>query len=289
MQNSSIGKESVMSNDRKETSIQIFNFESFDVRIVDRDGNPWFVVNDVAKCLGMTPRNARDLVSDLDEDERAEVILPTPGGPQKTLIISESGLYHLVGKSRKPEAKNFSRWVRKDILPSIRKTGSYISSNCKSDLHLIKVQNQILQRTIEELIEQREELEKQREELNTVKNDVDVIIKDRKENERQLSLLPESDLEYSKTTRSLLNQRVRTYAKKTGVRYHEIWIKLYTEFYYVYHVNLKLRADRNNMSILDYVESIDMMEELYSLACDVCKPKLKIRKCKCNTNGDTNA
>jgi prophage antirepressor-like protein len=103
-----------------------FVFESKQVRAVRSEGGePWFVAADVASALGYL--TAKDMTRFLDDDEKDGQIMPTPGGPQEMTIISESGLYHAVLKSRKPEAKRFKRWVTGDVLPTIRKTGSYLA------------------------------------------------------------------------------------------------------------------------------------------------------------------
>ena len=106
------------------SALQIFNYESDEVRtIVNEQGEIWFAAADVCKILDIA--NSRDAVSRLDEDERGTVITDTPGGPQGMSYINESGLYELIFTSRKPEAKAFKRWVTHEVLPAIRKTGSY--------------------------------------------------------------------------------------------------------------------------------------------------------------------
>ena len=104
--------------------LQVFSYKGAAVRTVERDGEVWFVAKDVCDILEIT--NARDAVSELDEDEKNTVAISdgNRGNPNMN-IISEPGLYALVLKSRKPEAKAFSRWVRHEVLPSIRRTGSY--------------------------------------------------------------------------------------------------------------------------------------------------------------------
>jgi prophage antirepressor-like protein len=91
------------------------------VRVVTREGEPWFVLADVCKVLdaGLPADQARRL----DDDEKGMEIIHTLGGQQKTTIISESGLYSLVLTSRKPEAKRFKRWITGEVIPSIRRTG----------------------------------------------------------------------------------------------------------------------------------------------------------------------
>ena len=100
-----------------------FAFEDNLVRSrLDENGEPWFVAKDVCRVLEIA--NHRDAVAQLDEDEKDGVgISDAIGREQETTIISESGLYALVFRSRKPQAREFSRWVRKEVLPSLRRKG----------------------------------------------------------------------------------------------------------------------------------------------------------------------
>ena len=110
--------------------LQVFNFEQQSVRVILQDGEPWWVAKDVADVLGIV--NSRDAVSALDDDEKNTVGISDGkrGNPNMT-IISESGLYTLIMRSNKPEAKRFRKWVTSEVLPSIRKTGSYSVNNKK--------------------------------------------------------------------------------------------------------------------------------------------------------------
>ena len=113
------------------TDLQIFNNDRFgQIRIVPVDGELMFVAKDVCDCLEIT--KYRDAISRLDSDERGSVKLDTPGGKQDIAAINEYGLYNLVLSSRKPEAKEFKRWITHDVIPAIRKTGSYSISIPKS-------------------------------------------------------------------------------------------------------------------------------------------------------------
>ena len=108
-----------------ENQMQVFNSEQLgEVRMVLRDGEPWFVAADVCKALEIA--NSRDAVSRLDGDEKNTVVLTDGirGNPQK-VIVNEPGLYALVLSSRKPEAKAFRRWITHEVIPSIRKHGLY--------------------------------------------------------------------------------------------------------------------------------------------------------------------
>ena len=104
-------------------SPSIYAFHSHSVRIVMRDGEPWFVATDVASALGYS--SPKDAAEHLDADEKGSATTRTPGGDQKVTVINESGLYALVLRSRKPEARKFAKWVTSEVLPSIRKTGRY--------------------------------------------------------------------------------------------------------------------------------------------------------------------
>ena len=106
------------------SSIIPFSFESTEIRAIANDqGEPWFVASDVAEVLGY--REAYHMVRLLDDDEKGPHIVGTPGGEQEMTIISESGLYACILKSRRPEAKVFRKWVTGEVLPSLRKTGRY--------------------------------------------------------------------------------------------------------------------------------------------------------------------
>ncbi|PID59334.1 hypothetical protein CSB45_00945 [candidate division KSB3 bacterium] len=100
-----------------------FQFNDQQVRTVVRDGAPWFVAKDVCGVLEIN--NSRKAVSGLDDDEKGVTKSDTPGGEQELSVLSESGLYTLIVRSNKPQAKPFRRWVTHEVLPSIRKNGFY--------------------------------------------------------------------------------------------------------------------------------------------------------------------
>lgn len=101
-----------------------FSYSGREVRTVIRDGEPWFVGRDVCSILDIV--DARASLNLLDEDERDSVpVTDSMGREQDTIVINEPGLYSLILRSRKPEAKKFKRWVTHEVLPAIRKTGKY--------------------------------------------------------------------------------------------------------------------------------------------------------------------
>ena len=110
------------------------------IRTTTINGEPWFVAKDVCDCLELT--NTAQTISYLDDDEKGVTTNYTPGGKQEMSMISEAGLYSLILRSRKPEAKAFKRWVTHDILPSIRTTGSYSAPSAPAKAE-ISVQSEV--------------------------------------------------------------------------------------------------------------------------------------------------
>ena len=98
--------------------IQVFEYKNNQIRTVEKDGEIWFVAKDVCEALEI--QNTTQAIQVLDEDERAMFYIGRQG---EANIISEPGLYGLILRSNKPKAKIFSRWVKHEVLPQIRKTG----------------------------------------------------------------------------------------------------------------------------------------------------------------------
>lgn len=107
--------------------VQPFVFDDPDgqvtVRVIDLDGEPWFVAADLCRVLDIV--DEKQALDRLEDDERGGCIVPTPGGPQTVRAVNEPGLYSLILTSRKPAAKRFKRWVVHEVLPQIRSTGRY--------------------------------------------------------------------------------------------------------------------------------------------------------------------
>ena len=105
------------------THIIPFDFQSNTVRVTIVSGEYWFVAKDICEVLEIQkPENA---YARLDDDEKGTHSIGTLGGNQEMTVVSESGLYSLVLTSRKPQAKEFKRWLTHEVIPSIRKTGQY--------------------------------------------------------------------------------------------------------------------------------------------------------------------
>ena len=104
--------------------IQIFNYNSSEVRTIQTDGEPWFVLRDVCNVLGIS--HVKDTADRLDQDEVGQTeVIDSLGRKQTATIINESGLYNVILRSDKPEAKPFRKWVTSEVLPTIRRHGMY--------------------------------------------------------------------------------------------------------------------------------------------------------------------
>lgn len=151
--------------------LQIFKNDTFgQVRILEKDNELWFVAKDVCDCLEI--KNTTDALKRLDNDERSRFNLGRQG---ETNIVNEYGLYNLVLSSRKPEAKEFKRWITHDVIPQIRKTGTYSMNIPKSLPEALRAYaNEVeLHNTTKAIVAQQEQ---QIAEFKPVKDYVDKIL-----------------------------------------------------------------------------------------------------------------
>lgn len=111
-----------------------FHFGNHEVRIDDRDGQPWFVLGDVCRVLELA--NVSDAAARVRAHERDDLALTDAmGREQQVIVVNEAGLYRLIMRSRKPAAERFSDWVVSEVLPTIRRTGSYGPGRIPFDLN----------------------------------------------------------------------------------------------------------------------------------------------------------
>lgn len=140
----------------------IFSFKNNQVRTVQIDNDAWFVGKDVATILGYS-QTAKAVRDHVDDDDKGVSVLDTPGGQQRMTLINESGVYSLVFGSNLPNAKEFKRWVTKEVLPEIRKTGSFNSP--QSPEEMLALTMNVTNRTVKRV----ESIEK---DVNNLKNNV---------------------------------------------------------------------------------------------------------------------
>lgn len=216
------------------------------------DNEPYFVGKDIASILGYSnpPKAIRDHV---DEEDKTVNEMFTVNGTQ-AILINESGLYSLIFSSKLPAAKPFKHWITSEVIPSIRKHGAYITAL-----------------TLDNMI-----------------NDPDFAIRlfTELKSEREKSKAPEAESTHKTEVitgltedislaekRQRINQIVRF--KAIGKQYSARWSLLYSEFEKKYHMNIKLRYEKNKKnfkpqrkSVVDYVDrGLGMIDELYELTC----------------------
>ena len=229
-----------------------FNYDDKPIRTLSKeDGSIWFVNTDVCKILDL--KNPSKASSILKESQKDDITLSdTVGKKQGYTIISETGLYKLVLKSRKKEAEIFQDWICEEVIPSIRKTGSYnVSVLSPEELALQQAQN---------ILNLRKDLNKISDVVNSLVSDKNKVL-----NELNYIEVP-SVLPLQKTERAKLNQLVRTYSISISQPTQIVWNRLYKEFLYAYRVDASTCAKNRNISKLDYIESIAKIPDLYALA-----------------------
>jgi prophage antirepressor-like protein len=122
-------------------SLTTFQFHTFILEVIERDGSPWFIARPLAEFLGY--KNPSEAIRDnCDKEDVATSYIPSKSN--NYICVNESGLYSLIIRSDKPDAKKFKRWVTSEVLPSIRKTGSY-SIRPKTALELAREQVALLE------------------------------------------------------------------------------------------------------------------------------------------------
>jgi prophage antirepressor-like protein len=127
------------------SGLSLFEYEDHDVRSIMIDGQPWFAVVDVCEILGL--RNVSDALSRVNEADIDSVDLWSEANNRSyaTRVVNESGLYDLILDSRKPEARWFRRWITAELLPSIRRTGSYVPGSFADALELAAKQQRAIE------------------------------------------------------------------------------------------------------------------------------------------------
>lgn len=147
--------------------LQVFNYHGNEIRTVEKDGDPWFVLKDVCGVLGITDH--KSVGRRLEDDERGVGLIHTPGGSQEMTIINEPGLYKVILRSDKPNAQPLMRWVTHEVLPSIRRTGAY-SVPAMTPAQLIAAQAKLL-------VEMEQRMDAMQEETRALSDKVDTAIK----------------------------------------------------------------------------------------------------------------
>lgn len=238
-----------------QNSIEVFENPIFgQIRMVMVDDEPMFCLVDVCRALEI--KNATDVAKRLDEDELTRLNLGGRAGESN--FITESGLYAVIVRSDKPNARKFRKWVTSEVLPTIRKTGGYVNNDELFISTYLPYADEntklIFSQTLKTVREQNETIKRQKKEII---HKEDVII----------GLVDDIDLA---TKRQRITQIVRFGADG---KYQERYSLLYGEFERKYHCNLKSRMEgcalkpkvRNKMDYID--REMGMIPQLYEIAC----------------------
>ena len=223
-------------------NLQTFDFRQTAVRTFLQEGEVWFVAKDVCDVLDIS--NPTVAVSRLEDDERSKFNLGRQG---EALIVNEPGLYSLILTSRKPEAKAFKRWVTHEVLPAIRQTGSYVAPALADDPIIAMRMKQLeLEKRVSRIEQQREEAE-----------------------EASAALPRASEPALEASTRTRINQLVKSYAASRHLTFRAVYTWLYREFRDRYHIDLSTRAKNRNQKPLDVAEAEGCLDDLFVLASNI--------------------
>lgn len=215
--------------------LQIFTYNETPLRTIEKDGEVWWVLRDVCNVLGIVKTDK--VAQRLDDDEKGASLVSTPSGQQNMTVVNEPGLYKVILRSDKPDAKNLMRWVTHEVLPSIRQTGSY-SIQAMSPAQLIAAQAQLLvdmERRMDEMQGHAKALE---EKVDTAikafsrptedhwKADIDRAVKELCESQRWSITATRGRMyaeleETANCNVSARLNRLRDRKKKTGMRYRD--------------------------------------------------------------------
>ena len=200
--------------------ITVFNNDEFgSIRTVTIENEPWLVGKDVAEVLGYT-NPSKALADHVDTEDKLNNETLLSLGQRGGWLINESGLYSLIMSSKLPTAKKFKRWVTSEVLPSIRKTGSY--SKPMSEL-------EILQHSINQLVEQERKLKALEAQQGEQVKRLDII-------DSRLEVL--NGVHIEGTGRDRLNAMVRAYVVKKGISYAEGWKDFKKAYNHAFHTCL---------------------------------------------------
>ena len=265
-------------------SIQLFQYQQHQVRVarIDENGAPWFVAKDVCDVLGLT--EVSKIIENLDEDEKGTSTVRTPGGPQEMSTVSEAGLYSLILRSRKPEAKGFKRWLTHEVLPAIRKTGRYSLIQPATELDAIEANAHLLVKACGEMreikkiaIEALRRSDAQDQKIEDITKATGELIARQRAAIALIPLLPvPSETVLPRGTRDNVVELCRSASVQTGKDHREIFSKVYRELKYRAKVdvvqrarNLRSQPGRSKTTVLDVVEALNLMDRLYAICVDL--------------------
>jgi len=263
--------------------ITVFDFGGKDLRTLVVNGDPWFVAKDVCDVLQLRTNNIRSIVNSEDVSNDYHIVIGSKAwGGKPPLIINESGLYTLIFRSNKKEAKAFTRWVTKEVLPTIRKTGGYIApiERITPDVDAIMKESSANHQKWLDTVKDNLSLAKKNSVLktkiaNTITKDDFLSLKEGMVTKEDFSIFKEivfSELQNMahktqspRVLREELKVLVKRYATKNNFGDKYVWGELYAELGKTYHVSITNKVvGKNKLDIVsDYgllPKSIEMVK-----------------------------
>lgn len=242
-------------------------FEGKELRTVIEGGQPWWIVKDVCDVLGIA--NHRDASRGLPKPTKGVVLGDTPGGTQKMTTVNEDGLYRLIFKSEKPEAKRFQDFIYGEVLPSIRKHGSYPPPSGLQPVEQSGDPFLAMLKGVETLYLKQQELDQR---TGSVERRLENLESERERSLDNVRALPEPkakvrELSMREKCRLAINELVRL----TGLTHQEAWRRAYHDYSYQAGVNLTTRAKNKGIGKMDWVEEFGDIELLYGVIVDLAE------------------
>lgn len=221
---------------------------------------PLFKAKDVADWLELT--NVSDMVSRIDNEEVAKLNL---GGLEgETWFLTEDGLYEVLMQSRKPQAKEFKKGV-KEILKSIRKTGTYSVPKPMSQL-------EVLQMTVNQMVEQEKRMNGIEQLALEQKKRLDAIEQEQEENAKALLGAELSDNPVPEITmRNKIRKLVNQYSRATNTKQQDVWHTLYNTLYYAHNISVNSYKRRKGQSSLDIAEEHGFLGKMFDVISNMAK------------------
>lgn len=267
----------------KRKELEIFDFKGNGLRVGVVDGEVWFVLKDVCDMLGLRVNNTKRTLDNLDISNSSSIHLRVPNVNRGMNLVNESGLYQCIFNSRKKEAKEFTRWVTKEVLPTIRKTGGYISP-LKDTVSLEEIDDIVVESTSnhQKWLDSRKEILKVtkenmdlKKELSATVTKVDITsISDNMVSKSEFELFQKTINEkmgrliHNNKSPRVLRKELKTlvsrYGTKINVGDQHVWGEVYKELGKEYKVAIVRKGDSNKLDrVAEYgllPEAIEMVE-----------------------------
>lgn len=223
---------------------------------------PLFLAKDVAEWIGHS--DVSMMVKNVEEDEKVTNNVCTLGGSQNAWFLTEDGLYEVLMQSRKPIAKQFKKGV-KEILKTIRKTGSYSVSKPLSQL-------EVLQMAVNQMVEQEKRLSGVERLALEQKERLDKMELEQADNAKALLEVELSDNKVPEVTmRNKIRKLVNQYSRATNTKQQDVWHSIYDTLYYAHNISINSYKRKKRQSNLDIAEEHGFLGKMFDVISNMAK------------------